>query len=321
MRQPTLASQGFEKYRMKTRKQQFLDEMEQVVPWQELVALIQPHYPAPQGAGRRPVGIERMLRIYFLQHWYGLSDPAVEEALYDVPAMREFAGIDLGRERAPDETTVCKFRHLLEAHGLCGKIFESVNAYLSRHGRQVKRGTIVDATIIRAPSSTKNQSKSRDPEMHSTRKGNQWHFGMKAHVGVDSDTKLIHSVEATAANVHDSQVIGKLLHGGETRVWGDSAYTGHTEVIQACAPIAEDLTNKKGSRNAKLSDVERANNRRKSKVRARVEHVFGVMKGQFGFRKVRYKGLSKNMSHLQVSCALVNLALSRNHLLAQRRML
>ena len=156
MRQPTLASQGFEKYRMKTRKQQFLDEMEQVVPWQELVALIRPHYPAPQGAGRRPVGIERMLRIYFLQHWYGLSDPAVEEALYDVPAMREFAGIDLGRERAPDETTVCKFRHLLEAHGLCGKIFESVNAYLSRHGRQVKRGTIVDATIIRAPSSTKN---------------------------------------------------------------------------------------------------------------------------------------------------------------------
>ena len=194
MRQSTLASQGFVKYPMKTRKAQFLEDMDQIIPWSALVELIEPCYPKPQGAGRRPIGMERMLRIYFLQHWYSLSDPAVEEALYDMEVMRKFVGIDLGRERVVDETTICKFRHLLEGEALAAQIFEQINRYLGEQGRQIKQGTIVDATIIEAPGSTRNRKQSRDPEMHHTRKGNQWYFGMKAHLGVDSETKLIHSV-------------------------------------------------------------------------------------------------------------------------------
>ncbi len=220
MRQGTLSEAGFEKYQKKTRKEKFLEEMERIVPWGKLVEVIEPYYPKPEGAGRRPIGLERMLRIHFVQHWFNLSDPGVEEALYDSRALRRFVGIDLGREPAPDETTVCKFRHLLEEQGLGKKVFEQVNEYLKEHGMAVNRGTIVDATIIHAPSSAKNRRKERDPEMHQTRKGNQWYFGMKAHIGVDSRSKLIHSVEATAANVHDSRVLEKLLHGKERRVWG-----------------------------------------------------------------------------------------------------
>ena len=231
MKQQTLADGGFEKFRKKTRKEQFLEEMETIIPWQQLTEAIEPFYPNPQGAGRRPIGIERMLRIQFLQHWFNLSDSAVEESLYDSRAMRNFVGIDLGREPAPDETTICKFRHLMEEHNLGDQLFHLVNDYLQENGLQVSRGTIVDATIITAPGSTKNREKKRDPEMKVTRKGNQWYFGMKAHIGVDSKTKLIHSVVATAANVHDSQVIGDLLHGDETRLWGDSAYTGQQDVI------------------------------------------------------------------------------------------
>src|SRR5262247_1831284 len=222
MKQLTLATAGFERYAKTTRRAVFLAEMERVVPWSALCALIEPFYPKP-GNGRPPVGVERMLRMYFLQHWFNLSDPAVEEALYDSPVMRAFVGIDLGREPVPDETTVCKFRHLLEEHRLGPVLFETVTAYLRGRGIAVSTGTIVDATIISAPSSTKNASGSRDPEMHQTKKGQQWYFGMKGHFGVDSQSKLIHSVEVTPANVHDSQALPWLLHGDERRVWGDSA--------------------------------------------------------------------------------------------------
>ena len=226
---------GFERYTRKTKRALFLEEMEQVVPWGELCALIEPHYPKA-GNGRPPVGLERMLRVYFLQQWFNLSDPGLEEALYDSVVMRQFVGIDLGREPVPDETTVCKFRHLLEEHGLGGEILQTVNLYLQSRGVKITTGTIVDATIIHAPSSTKNREQKRDPAMHQTRKGKQWYFGMKAHVGVDSKTKMIHSVVATAANVADSTVLPELLHGEETKVWGDQAYRGQTEAMQEVHP-------------------------------------------------------------------------------------
>src|SRR3990167_265233 len=315
MRQDTFSDAGFEKYKKKTRKEQFLDEMEKIIPWQELTAAIEPFYPKPEGAGRRPVGIERMLRIHFIQHWFNLSDPAAEEALYDSRALRQFVGIDLGREPVPDETTICKFRHLMEKHDLGDKLFHLVNQYLQESGLKVSRGTIVDASIISAPRSTKNQKKERDPDMHSTRKGQQWYFGMKAHIGVDSRTRLIHSVVATAANVHDSQILPDLLYGDEARVWGDSAYSGQTQAIKDKAPRAKDFTQAKGSRNRQLTEEERAKNRRKSSVRAKVEHQFGIIKRQFGFSKVRYRGLEKNAHRLFVACALSNLVMAKNALL------
>jgi IS5 family transposase len=315
MRQQTLADEGFERYRKPTRREQFLDEMDKIVPWEGLCEVIEPFYPKPEGAGRPPIGVQRMLRIHFLQHWFNLSDPAVEEALYDSRAMRRFVGIDLGREPAPDETTVCKFRHLLEAHNLGDQLFALIAEYLEENGLTVNTGTIVDATIIDAPSSTKNKDGKRDPEMHQTKKGNQWYFGMKAHIGVDSRTKLIHSVAVTAANVHDSQLLGDLLHGEETRVWGDSAYTGQSDEIRKHAPKAKDFTNRKGCRNRPLSDDEKAKNKTKSKVRAKVEHPFLILKQVFGFRKVRYRGLDKNANRLFVACGLVNLFMARKVLL------
>ncbi len=315
MRQQTLADEGFERFRKPTRRDQFLAEMEAVIPWRDLCKVIKPFYPKPKGAGRRPVGLERMLRIHFLQHWFNLSDPAVEEALYDSRAMRRFVGIDLGREPAPDETTVCNFRHLLEAHNLGDQLFALINAYLQENGLKVSTGTIVDATIIDAPSSTKNKDGERDPEMHQTRKGNQWYFGMKAHIGADSQTKLIHSVAATAANVHDSQLLPDLLHGDETRVWGDSAYAGQGEVIREHAPKAKDFTHQKGCRNRALSAADADKNRTKSRVRAKVEHPFLVLKRIFGFNKVRYRGLDKNANRLFVACGLVNLYMARRQLL------
>ncbi len=305
---------GFERYTKKTRRAQFLEEMEQVVPWAKLCGLIEPYYPKA-GNGRHPVGVERMLRIYFLQQWFNLSDPAVEEALYDSALMRQFVGIDLGREPVPDETTVCKFRHLLEEHGLGGEMLEAVNLHLQSKGVRIATGTIVDATIIHAPSSTKNQNEQRDPEMHQTRKGKQWYFGMKAHVGVDSKMKIIHTVVATAANVADSAVLPELLHGEETRVWGDGAYQGQTEVIRQCAPRAQDCTQRRCRYKDWVDEVEREKNRTKSKVRSRVEHVFGVMKLKFGFVKVRYRGLKKNANRLFATCALVNLFMTRKKLL------
>ena len=305
---------GFERYTKKTRRQVFLEEMEQVVPWRELCALIEPHYPKP-GNGRPPVGVERMLRIYFLQQWFNLSDPAVEEALYDSPVMRQFVGIDLGQEPAPDETTVCKFRHLLEEHRLGEKILGTVNLHLQARGVRITTGTIVDATILHAPASTKNREQQRDPEMHQSKKGKQWFFGMKAHVGVDSKTKIIHTAVATAANVADSRVLPDLLHGEETRVWGDQAYRGQTEVIQECAPRAQDHTHRRYRYKNGIDEEERAKNRTKSSVRSKVEHVFQVMKLKFGFVKLRYRGLKKNAHQLFVICGLVNLFLSRQKLL------
>ena len=316
MRQQSFAAEDFEIYRKKTRKEKFLEEMESILPWKELSEVIEPYYPAPKKAGRRPFGIERMLRIHFLQHWFELSDPAAEEALYDSRAMRQFVGIDLGKEPVPDETTILKFRHLMESHNLGDQLFHLVNEYLIENGLKVSRGTIVDATIISAPTSTKNKDKSRDPEMHQTRKGNQWHFGMKAHIGVDSKTKLIHSIGVTAANVHDSQMLGDLLHGDETRVWGDSAYTGQKKVLKEHAPQARDFTQKKGFKNRSLTEKEKAANRHKSKIRSRVEHIFGVMKRQFGYNKVRYRGLAKNAHSLYVKCALINLVIAKRTLLA-----
>ena len=314
-KQETFAEAGFEKYHKRTRREQFLGEMQAVVPWAKLLKLIEPMYPQGDGAGRPPVGLERMLRIHFLQHWFNLSDPAVEEALYDSRAMREFVGIDLGREAAPDETTVCKFRHLLEAYELGPQILATVNAHLAAMGYKVTTGTIVDATIISAPSSTKNRDRERDPEMHQVRKGNAWHFGMKAHIGVDSRNKIIHSVIATPANVHDSHALGDLLHGQETRVWGDSAYQGQGDVIATFAPKARDLTHRRYRYGGRINRVEQRRNRIKSKTRARVEHAFLILKRVFGFSKVRYRGLRKNRERLNVACALVNLFQLRKALL------
>lgn len=315
MRQQTFAESSFERYRKPTRRERFLAEMDHVIPWRELCNVIEPFYPKPERAGRPPVGVDRMLRIHFLQHWFNLSDPAVEEALYDSQAMRQFVGIDLGREPVPDETTICKFRHLLEAHRLGKQLFALIGKYLVENGMKVSRGTIVDATIISAPSSTKNRRKERDPEMRQTRKGNQWYFGMKAHIGVDSRTKLIHSVTATAANVHDSQVLPDLLHGDETRVWGDSAYSGRREVVRQHAPHARNFTQKKGCRHRPLTEKERSRNRTKSRVRAKVEHTLLVIKRIFGFSKVRYRGLAKNTNWLFVTCGLTNLYLARRRIL------
>jgi len=305
---------GFERYTKKTRRAIFLEEMEQVVPWRELCALIEPHYPKP-GNGRPPVGVERMLRIYFLQQWFNLSDPAVEETLYDSAVMRQFVGIDLGHEPVPDETTACKFGHLLEEHQLGEQILGTVNLHLQAQGVRITTGTIVDATILHAPSSTKNREQQRDPEMHQTKKGNQWYFGMKAHVGVDSKTKIIHTAVATAANVADSTVLPDLLHGEETRVWGDQAYKGQSHVIKEGAPGAQDHTHRRYRYKNGIDEPERAKNRTKSSVRSKVEHVFQVMKLQFGFVKLRYRGLKKNAHRLFVTCALVNLFLSRRKLL------
>jgi transposase, IS5 family len=314
MRQRTFSS-GFEKHSKQTRKERFLCEMDQVIPWKELTKGLEPHSPDPQGAGRRPKGLERMLRIYFMQHWYNLSDPAMEEALYDSRAMREFAGVDLGEERAPDESTILHFRHLMESREFGAELLSLVNAHLAQKGLTVSRGTIVDATIINAPSSTKNQDRARDAEMQQTKKGNQWYFGMKAHIGVDSKTKQVHSAAVTAANVHDSQILEDLLHGDETRVWGDSAYAGQREVLAEHAPLAQDYTQAKGCRNRPLTDEDKRKNRTKSGVRAKVEHIFRILKRQFGLTKVRYRGLDKNANHLFAAFALVNIVMAKRRLL------
>jgi IS5 family transposase len=313
MRQSSLT--GFEKYTKKTRKELFLEEMERIIPWSDLTQALKPYYPDPTGPGRRPKGLERMLRIYFMQHWFNLSDPGMEEALYDSRVMRDFAGIDLGEDPAPDESTILKFRHLLEAKNMGAELLQLVNSYLDENGLKVSRGTIVDASIINAPSSTKNRNQARDPDMHQTRKGNQWYFGMKLHIGVDSKTKLVHSAVATAANVHDSQVLDDLLHGEETRVWGDSAYAGQKRTLKEIAPQSRDFTQQKASRNRALSAQERSRNRTKSRVRSRVEHIFHILKCRFGFTKVRYRGLEKNANHLFAAMALVNLVMAKRRLL------
>src|SRR5271170_939687 len=314
MKQQTLT--GFERHAKTTRRAQFLADMQVIVPWADLTAVVEPFYPkVSEAGGRPPLPLERMLRVYFLQLWFNLSDPAVEEALYDSAAMRNFAGIDLGVEAAPDETTVCKLRHLLEKHKLGKKLLTTVNEHLRRSGIKITTGTIVDATIIGAPSSTKNKEGKRDPEMHQTSKGKQWYFGMKAHVGVDSKTKLIHTILASAANVSDVDALPYLLHGRETRVWGDQGYKGQTAVIRAGAPRAKDFTNRKYRGRGWINELEKAKNRTKSRVRAKVEHTIGVIKRVFGFQKVRYRGLAKNLHRLEVTAALANLYTVRRRLL------
>ncbi len=284
-----------------------------MVPWSGLLSLVRPHY-AKAGNGRRPVGLEIMLRTYFLQQWFNLSDPGVEEALYESPVLQRFAGVDLGAAPAPDETTICRFRHLLEKHDLCGMMLDAVNLHLEAKGIRIATGTIVDATIIHAPSSTKNASGERDPEMHQTKKGNQWYFGLKAHIGVDAQQGTVHSVVTTAANVADSRVLPELLHGEERKVWGDGGYQGQTEAIKEAAPKAQDMTCKRTRYKGHVDELQKGKNRSKSSVRAKVEHPFRILKRVFGFEKVRYRGLAKNHHRLCACFALVNLYLHRKRL-------
>ncbi len=314
MQQQTLASQAsFERYGRKSRRELFLEEMDRVVPWAELEFLVEPHY-AKAGKGRRPVGLSIMLRTYFVQQWFNLSDPGVEEALYDSAALRRFVGVDLGRAPAPDETTVCKFRHLLEKHQLGGAMLDAVNDHLDAKGIRITTGTIVDATIIHAPSSTKNQSGERDPEMHQTRKGKQWYFGLKAHIGVDSREGVVHSVCTSAASVSDVHMLPDLLHGEERKVWGDGAYQGQGEVIRGAAPHAQDMTCRRTKYKDYVDEEARRKNTTKSRVRSRVEHVFHVLKRVFGFEKTRYRGIGKNHTRLCTGFALVNLYRHRKRL-------
>lgn len=320
MKQQTLAmaadqGAGFEQYRRPTKRDAFLATMEQIVPWQELCAVIEPHYPKA-GNGRPPIGLERMLRMYFVQHWFNLADEACEEALLDSSALRRFVGIDLGRERVPDGTTLLKFRRKLEDKKLGAALFAKVGEVLQAKGMKVGTGTIVDATIIAAPSSTKNAERTRDPEMHQTRKGQQWYFGMKIHIGVDSRTGLAHSAVVTAANVHDKHPLPDLLHGNEQRVYGDSAYASQKALIESKAPNARDFTNQRVRKGGVIDEVERAKNRNKSKVRARVEHVFSVVKRLWGYTKVRYRGLQKNATRCFVALGLANIFLARQRLMA-----
>jgi IS5 family transposase len=283
--------------------------MEMLVPWAQFCAVIEPHYPKA-GNGRPPVGLERMLRMYLLANWFNLGDEACEDALYDIAAFREFCRIDLGRERAPDATTLLNFRHLLEKHQLGAALFAKVGELLLANGMKLSGGTIVDATLIAAPPSTKNQEQSRDPEMHQSKKGNQWYFGMKLHIGADSHSGLVHSASVTAANVHDSQELPNLLHGQETRLYGDSAYRGKKQRarLKQSAPKAKDFTNKPAHRHRSLSDAEQQANRRKSAVRSKVEHPFLTLKRIWGFAKVRYRGLAKNANRAYAMLALINVS-------------
>lgn len=289
--------------------------MNEIVPWHALCEVIEPHYPK-SGNGRPPVGLERMLRMYFVQHWFNLADEACEEALLDSTALRGFVGIDLGRERVPDGTTLLKLRRLLEKHQLGERLFATVGQVLQARGLKVGTGTIVDATIIGAPSSTKNADEARDPEMHQTRKGQQWFFGMKMHIGVDGRTGLAHSAVVTAANVHDKHPLPDLLHGNEQRVYGDSAYASQKSLVESKAPRARDFTNQRVRKGGEIDEAERSKNRNKSRVRARVEHVFAVVKRLWGFTKVRYRGLAKNATRSFVALSLANIYLARQRLMA-----
>lgn len=320
MRQQTLAmaadqGEGFERYRKATRRDEFLATMEQIVPWRELCAVVEPYYPKA-GNGRPPVPLQMIMRMYFVQHWFNLADQACEEALLDSTSLRRFVGVDLGRERVPDGTTLLKFRHLLEEKNLGAALFAKVGELLQAKGMKVGTGTIVDATIISAPSSTKNEDKARDPEMHQTQKGNQWYFGMKLHIGVDSQTGLAHSAVVTAANVHDKHPLPDLLHGCEDKVWGDNAYASQQELIAQKAPQAQDCTNQRVRPSSPTADLDRIVNRIKSKVRSKVEHVFAVVKKLWGFNKVRYRGLAKNATRAFVALGLANIYLARKRLVA-----
>jgi len=318
MTQLTFGDLEYAGKRKRTRREIFLAEMEQVVPWQELLALIQPHYPKA-GRGRRPYPITSMLRIHLMQNWFGLSDPGMEEALYEIVPMRQFAQLPL-TGALPDETTVLNFRRLLETHHLAPKLLEAVNAHLTEMGLMLRRGTIVDATIIAAAPSTKNKDKARDPEMHQTKKGNQWYFGMKAHIGVDGDSGLVHTVVTTAANASDVSQVEHLLHGEETSVHGDAGYIGAEKRVAAKRKrewhIAEKRGRVKAMEEGPLKEATKELETLKARYRARVEHPFRVVKRQFGFQKVRFKGLLKNTAQVMTLFALSNLWMARRDLLA-----
>jgi IS5 family transposase len=302
----------------RTRKREFLDEMNRVVPWADLVALVAPF--APEGRrGRPPFAVETMLRIHFMQQWFGLSDPAMEEALHDVPMYREFASLGW-TTRLPDESTILRFRHLLEQHKLAAQMLVVINDMLATKGLMLRAGTVVDATLISAPSSTKNASGERDPAMHQTKKGNQWHFGMKAHIGADADSGLVHTVRGTAANVNDVVEGNSLLHGDETDVFGDAGYQGASKRPDAPLGVTWHVAMRPGKRraldksnpiDALVDEVERV----KASIRAKVEHPFRVIKRQFGFTKVRYRGLKKNTAQLTTLFALSNLWMARGRLM------
>jgi len=305
--------------RKKTRREVFLEEMEQVVPWKALLKVIEPFYPVA-GRGRRPYPLEAMLRVHLMQNWFALSDPAMEEALYEIASLRSFAGLSLG-EPIPDETTILNFRHLLEQYDLAEDILKQVNAHLSRKGLLLKKGSIVDATIIAAPSSTKNAEGERDPEMHQTKKGNQWHFGMKAHIGVDVDSGLVHTVTTTAANEADVEQVADLLHGKEEHVWADSGYRGAQNRVardgltwHIAARPSDIAKMPEGKAKAQV----RKDEHHKASIRAKVEHPFRVIKRQFGLVKVRFRGLQKNTAHLLTLFALSNLWMARRAWIAMQ---
>ena len=301
----------------RTRREVFLAEMDKVVPWKALLALIEPAYPKA-GRGRPPYALETMLRIHLMQNWFGFSDPAMEEALYEIAPVRQFAHLSLTRA-IPDETTILNFRHLLEANDLAPKLLQCVNGHLCDRGLLLKRGTMVDATIIAAPSSTKNADNERDPEMHQTKKGNQWHFGMKAHIGVDVDSGLVHTVTTTPANESDVAQVEDLLHGKEEVVHADAGYTGAEKRVKRKRikwHIAAKRSVVKKIKRAKLKRATEKLETLKAKLRARVEHPFRVVKRQFGFMKVRFKGLAKNTAQVITLFALSNLWMARKQLLA-----
>ena len=322
MKQISLATTGFELVTKRTRKREFLDEMNLVIPWSQLLGLIAPYAPAGK-TGRPPFATEVMLRIHLLQQFFGHSDPAMEEALHDIPLYREFAKLDAGITRLPDESTILRFRHMLEQNDLGAQILATVNAKLIDRGLMLKTGTVVDATLIAAPSSTKNDKGERDPEMHQTKKGNQWHFGMKAHIGVDADSGLVHTVTTTPANAHDVTQARALLHGQEEVVFADSGYRGvekRQEIQDKHAGVDWEIAMMPGKRKAldktkasqALTDrIEKI----KASIRAKVEHPFRVIKCQFGHRKTRYRGLAKNTSQLLVMFALSNLWMVRKRMI------
>lgn len=317
MGQITFASMAYLGKKKVTRREKFLQEMERVLPWSRLEQLIEPVYP-DIGNGRPPIGLRRMLRIYLMQQWFQLSDPAVEDALYDSESMRRFAHIELGVDAVPDETTILNFRHLLEKHDLTAGIFSQIQAYLAEHGLLLRQGSIVDATIIDAPASTKNKDKKRDPEMTSTKKGNQWYFGMKAHAGVDAKSGLVHTVVCTTASVHDSQVMDDLLHGQEDRLYGDKAYADNEKKVLFESSGGKWCIARKSTPARALSDKDKKWNRRMNKVRAKGEHPFRIVKDLWGYAKVRYRGIFKNACQIFTLFALANIFSVRHKLLKLR---
>ena len=321
-RQGSFSQAEYAVKKKQTRRDRFLAEMEQVVPWARLVERLRPFYPKGE-RGRPPIGLERMLRIHFLQQWYGLADGAMEDALYDSQALRGFAGIDLTVAAVPEETTILNFRHWLEQHELTQALFAEVTAMLEERGLLMRQGTIVDATIIAAPPSTKNKSKSRDPEMHQTKKGNQWHFGMKAHIGVDVASGVVHTVVGTAANEADINQMASVLHGAEEDVFADAGYTGadkrpEHEDRDVCWNIAIKRSIIKALPKG-LRDLAEPVERALSQVRAPVEHPFHIVKNLFHHKKLRYRGLAKNTAQLHTLFALANLVIVKKTLLVQSR--